>query len=128
MNETIRSKSEVASIKVDVHHGMALYAKPSNPVITFNKGALSTSITLTWAHGNVYKQPSECYILKNNQKTDIDDVEWDFSIPDGTEEGPSTATYTINVDNFEDEDWEIVINTRTIKPTGEVVITADTLK
>jgi DGQHR domain-containing protein len=129
MNETVRSKSEVASINIeDVHHGMALYAKPSNPVITFNKGALSTSITLTWEHGNVYKQPSECYILKNNQKIDIDNVEWDFSVPDGTEEGPSTATYTINVDNFEDEDWEIIVNTRTIKPTGEVIITPDTLK
>ena len=129
MNEMIRTPSEVASLKnEDVHHGTALYAKPSHPVISFNKGAISTSITLTWNHGNVYKQPSESYILQNNQKTDIDDVEWNFSVPDGTEGEPSTATYTINVDNFEDEDWEIIVNTRCIKATNEVVITADTLK
>jgi DGQHR domain-containing protein len=129
LNREIRIPSEVSSFDPeDVHHGTALFAKPSAPIITLNKGAISTSITLTWAHGNVYKEPDECYILKNKEKIDIDEIEWDFSVPDGTSDEPSIATYTINVDNFEDEDWEIKVQTRCIKATDEVVITPSDLR
>jgi len=128
LNREIRTKKEVSSIdSEDVHHGAALYAKPSAPIITVNKGAISTSITLTWEHGNVYKEPDECYILRNKEKIDIDDIEWDFSVPDGTSDEPSIATYTINVENFEDEDWQIKVHTSCIKATDEVVITPATL-
>tara|TARA_B110000003_G_C16643306_1_gene531008 strand:- start:1292 stop:3364 length:2073 start_codon:yes stop_codon:yes gene_type:complete len=126
----IRTKEEVSSINSeDVHHGTALYAKPSAPVISSNRGAISTSITLIWQHGNIYEQPDECHILFNStgERYLLEDVVWDFSVPDGLSAEPSIARYTINIDNYADEDWEITVSTRCIKATHDLVITPDML-
>jgi DGQHR domain-containing protein len=133
INGDIRTEKEVRSTQSrDVHHGTALYAKPSEPIITSNRGALSTSIILTWRHGNVYKKPDECHIhidKTTSNRFPLDDVEFSFLIPDGFDNEPSVATYTINVENSQlaNEDWEIIVNTQCIKATREIIITPSSL-
>jgi len=127
INESIRTPEEVKSTEeTDVHHGTALYAKPSSPEITYNHGALSTSIILTWRHGNVYKKPDECHLITDTLRTQIDDVEWDFIVPDGLLDEPGIAVYTINVDNdlMKEDNWKIIVNTQCIKSTREIEITS----
>lgn len=130
INEMIRTPEEVKSTEeIDVDHGTALYAKPSSPEITYNHGALSTSIILTWMHGNVYKKPDECHLITETIRTQIDDVEWDFKVPDGLSDETGIAVYTINVDNdlMEENNWKIIVNTQCIKSTREIEITSETL-
>jgi DGQHR domain-containing protein len=126
----IRTPEDVQSFDPEeVHHGTALYANPSTPVISSNHGAIATSITLTWDHGNIYKEPDECHILFNStgDRYPLEDVVWDFTVPDGLSADPSIARYTINIENYDDEDWVITVNTRCIKATHDLVITPDML-
>ena len=130
LHQLVREPNEVQSFDSnEVHHGSALYAGPSAPVITVNRGALSTTIMLTWEHGNVYKEPEECYIISGNQKSNVDDVEWEFNVPTGDNEEPNTARYSITVSNefLEQDGWELYVITRCMKKTGEVKITPESL-
>jgi DGQHR domain-containing protein len=133
MNDEIRTSKQVRSVKIDeVHHGTALYAKPSEPVITSNSGATGTSITLTWRHGNIFKKPDECYIQIGQSISTryiLEDVEFIFLIPDGLSEEPSVATYTMNIENslLENDDWEIIVSLQGLKPTRDLTITPNSL-
>lgn len=130
LNGIIRSPEEVHSIESgEVHHGVALYAEPSAPTVTVNHGAISTTIMLTWEHGNVYREPDDCYLFINNKKENVADSEWEFSTPKGNDELPSIARYSITISNeiFEETGWELHVETRCMKKTGKISITPDTL-
>ena len=106
-------------------HGTALHAYPSEPIIESTMGALSTVVTLTWKHGNVYDKPSECYLLDQGKKIDIGDAKWTFKVPDGTESEASIATFEIIIENLEEfnDDWQIVVAYDNVSKSRDLIIT-----
>ena len=113
LNGEYRTHSEVTSDDVnEVHHGVALYAEASNPVIEAVGGAVGISFVLTWEHGNVYRKPIECWIIRNGHRIEIEsEPNWDFPTPGEDSNEPSIATYSFTVPHFEDIedefDWTV---------------------
>jgi DGQHR domain-containing protein len=126
INNQIRSPDEITSTNIaNVDHGTALHAYPSEPIIESTMGALSTVVTLTWKHGNVYDEPSECYLLDQGKKIDIEDAKWTFKVPDGTESEASIATFEIIIENLEEfnDDWQIVVAYDNVSKSRDLIIT-----
>ncbi len=108
-----RTHAEVTSDDVNaVHHGMALYAEPSEPVIEAVSGAVGVSFTLTWEHGNVYRTPIETWVIQNGRRFELDsEPDWDFPTPGEESNEPSIATYSFMVpyleEGEENMDWTV---------------------
>lgn len=120
LNGEYRTYGEVASDDVDnVHHGMALYANPSDPVIEVIKGAVGLSFNLTWAHGNVYRKPMEAWVIHKGHRIELDsEPDWYFSPPGEESNEPSIAEYSFTVPYLEgdedDLDWTVNVRIRNI--------------
>ena len=111
LHQEVRTVDEVDSDDSnEVHHGRALYAKPSEPEFNVDRGALDTTIELTWQHGNVFWEPNSNLITTDEEGIEIEgkiSEEWSFESDDPLHPKVGKLSITMTNIDIDDREWKL---------------------